>query len=273
MRKLTFLLAIVGALVASTVAYGVTTATSLNYVALGDSVAAGAGLPVGNEANDALCGRSDQAYSNYVAQHLGTDVSNYACTGAKIDEGLYGSQLRQNTELFPQLDRAFHQGMPDVITMTVGANDARWTEFIQGCYTWECGTKLETYAGKALRTDIRAELYYALYKIRKAGGDTPPRVLISGYYMPFSDDTSCVAADRVTATEVAWLQSEYAALNDAIQDTTEYFDFATYVPIDFSGHELCSSDPWIQSIDASAPFHPTGEGQAAIGRAFTAALR
>lgn len=273
MRKLLIAVVAVGALVATVFAYSASaTPTPMKYVALGDSVAAGAGLPVGGGHNDALCGRSDQAYPHYVAAHLGTEVSNFACTGAKVDEGLYRGQVRENTQLFPQLDKAFHNGTPDVITMTVGANDARWTDFIRSCYTWDCGSKFESYTGKVLRADLRAELYYALYKIKRAGGDTPPQVLLSGYFMPLSDDASCVAADRITTAEVAWLRSEHAALNEAIQDTAEYFDFATYVPVDFTGHELCSDDPWVQDLTDVAPFHPNADGQAAIGRAFVNAL-
>ena len=273
MRKLVLLVVAVGAVLATLFAYTASAGPpSRTYVALGDSVAAGAGLPTTNATSDELCGRSDQAYPYVFAEQINAGVKHYACTGAKVDDGLYGSQERLNTELFPQLDRAFMNGTPDVITMTIGANDARWTEFLRGCYTWECGTRAETYAGKAFRVDLRAELYYALYKIEQRSGDNPPEVLMSGYYMPLSDDVSCVASDRITESEVAWLQSEFANLNEAIEDTADYFDFVTYVPVDFTGHELCSDDPWVQGITAEAPFHPTTEGHQAIGRAFVEAL-
>jgi hypothetical protein len=36
---------------------------------------------------------------------------------------------------------------------------------------------------------------------------------------------------------------------------------------DFTGHGLCSSDPWVQGIASDAPFHPTAAGELAIALA------
>ena len=242
------------------------------YVALGDSVAAGAGLATANNNNDGLCGRSSRSYPYAVAEALKTNVEHYACTGAKIDEGIYDSQVRKDTQLFPQLDRAFFTGTPDLITLTAGANDARWAETIQACYITECGSTVDDYAMKVLRTDIRLELAYALHQIRSRSEGATPRVMVSGYYAPFSQEVNCVSGERFTAGEVAWLHTQHVELNRAIQETAAKFTFAEYVPIDFSGHELCSDDPWVQSLASFSPLHPTVEGQQAIGRAFIAQL-
>lgn len=246
---------------------------SPTYFALGDSVAAGAGLPViaGATNEDTICGRSTQAYPYKVAAGLGTSVTHLACSGAKVDEGIYGYQTRGGSNVAPQLDRAFQAGTPDLITMTIGANDARWSQFIRSCYVWTCDTNSQSVLAKVYRADLRIELAYMLSKVQRLSGGNPPEVLLSGYFAPFSN-LDCVETDRITSSEQIWLKKQANALNQAIQSVVPYYPFAQYVPIDFTGHELCSADSWVQGPNDLAPFHPTAEGQAAIADAFLLAL-
>ncbi len=241
---------------------------SPTYVALGDSIAAGAGLPVVYGSNeDTICGRSYEAYPYQVAAGLGTNVTHLACSGAKVDEGIYGEQERGGIEVPAQLDRAFQSGTPDLITVTIGANDVRWSKFIRSCYVWTCDTKAQSLLAKTYRADLRIELAYMLSKIQYLSNGATPTVLLSGYFAPFSN-LDCVETDRITSNEQAWLQQQANALNQAIQSVIPYYSFAQYVPIDFTGHELCSADTWVQGTNDVAPFHPTAQGQAAIAEAF-----
>ena len=234
------------------------------YVALGDSVAAGAGLPT----TDAICARSPQAYPNQIAASLGTSVTSLACSGAKIDEGLYGPQVRGGTTLTPQIDQALSTSTPDLMTITIGANDARWIEFMTKCYISTCGSTFDSAAAKVLRVDLRGELSAALYRIKNLStSGVPPKVLISGYYNPLSN-AQCLGEGRVTLKELSWIRNQTNSLNQAIRSVTPYFKNVTYVPISVTGHELCSKDPWVQGITAAAPLHPTAAGQAAIAQSF-----
>jgi lysophospholipase L1-like esterase len=246
---------------------------SPTYVALGDSVAAGYGLPAFGAANsqDRICNRSSQAYPYQVAAGLGTTVTQLACTGSKVDEGIYGKQSRSGTRIPPQLQTAFQNGTPDLMTITIGANDARWTQFVRKCYTFRCGTKFDVARAKVYRADLRIELYRMLYQIQKMSDGNPPQVLLSGYYTPFSGQ-SCTDTNRIDLTEQTWLNGQVADLNQAIRSVVPYFSFAEYVPVDFSGHELCSASPWVQGAQATAPLHPTAAGQTAIARAFVNAV-
>jgi hypothetical protein len=47
--------------------------------------------------------------------------------------------------------------------------------------------------------------------------------------------------------------------------------FTTALP-DFDGHGICDSTPYIQGLDAAAPFHPTPAGGLAIALADTHGL-
>ncbi|MET0979663.1 MAG: SGNH/GDSL hydrolase family protein [Candidatus Saccharimonadales bacterium] len=245
-----------------------------DYIALGDSVAAGAGLASMSEATnvDEVCDRSSQAYPYQIAAALQTSVTHLACSGAKVDEGIYGTQARQGVRIPAQLDVAFAATQkPDIITVTIGANDARWTQFIRQCYIARCGTQLDEARAKLYRADLRIELTRMLSQIQTEAAGNPVRVFVSGYYDPF-DSLDCVTSSRITAEELAWLKTQTANLNQAISSVTPLFSFATYVPVDFTGHELCSDDPWVQGIDAAAPVHPTASGQNAIARAFVRAM-
>lgn len=275
MKRIAFIIimlatTLVGVLIHSSSTHAL--ASSPSYVALGDSVAAGAGLPVvAGVSEDTVCGRSAEAYPYKVAAGLGTSVTHLACSGAKVDEGIYGIQERQGYDITPQLDKAFASGVPDLITVTVGANDARWSQFIQSCYAWKCDTRTQTALAKVYRADLRFELVRMLNKIENASGDTPPKVMMSGYFAPFST-LDCVESNRITSSEQAWLKKQASALNQAIKSVVPYYSFAQYVPIDFTGHELCSEDPWVQGASDLAPFHPTAEGQTAIAEAFLEAI-
>ncbi|MEK7152643.1 MAG: SGNH/GDSL hydrolase family protein, partial [Patescibacteria group bacterium] len=246
---------------------------SNRYVALGDSVAAGAGLPPGvGITEEQGCARSEQAYPYKVAASLGMSLEHLACSGAKVDEGLYGPQEVNGTAIEAQLDRAFAAGTPDLITVTIGANDARWSQFVSDCYTWRCGSHWDDARISAYLLDLRWELYLTLTNIQQRSDGTMPKVLFTGYFTPLSlAAPNCNDTRNITTDEITWLNTQVAALNQQISDAVSWYGFATYVPIDFSGHELCTANSWIQGVQDPAPFHPTAAGQTAMARAILAA--
>jgi lysophospholipase L1-like esterase len=243
------------------------------YVAMGDSVAAGAGLPAlpNATATDESCDRSPQAYPYLIAERLQTQLVHTACSGAKTDEGIYGNQVRQGVSVPPQLDAAFAGGAPQVMTVTIGANDVRWTQFIRQCYVTRCGLAVDNARMKIYRADLRIELTRMLAGIEANGQGNPPRVLMSGYYSPVAT-VDCFTGDRITSAEAAWLTQQTANLNQAIRSVVPLFDFAEFVPLDFTGHEVCSNDPWVQGLEAEAPIHPTAAGHSAIAESFLGAM-
>lgn len=243
------------------------------YVALGDSVAAGLGLPLAGDttAEDAACGRSAVAYPQVVAAVLGISLTQVACSGAHVSD-LYGSQTVNDMALTPQLDVAFATGTPEVISITAGANDLHWADFVRECYVIHCGSDADDVAAKAARGYARAELFWTLRSIERRSDFQPPQVVVTGYFTPFSSQT-CGDTQGLDPDEITWLNSQQAQLNQALYSVTRWFDFVTFAPVDFTGHELCAADPWIQGLSASAPFHPTAGGQQAIAAAVVHALR
>ena len=236
-----------------------TLAASGSYVALGDSIAAGAGLG----SSDLTCDRTNQAYPYRVASSTGLTLSHFACTGAKADEGIYDSQETILAILPSQLEQAYVNGTPDLITLTVGANDARWTQFIRQCYYIRCGYDVDTARFGAYLIDLKFELNIIMAKIHTMSNGLPPQVIVTGYYNPFSSAT-CDDANGITAREVTWLTSRVNSLNNAISGTVAKYSYGKFAPVSFTGHELCSIDSWVQSPSGAVPFHPTSAGQQAI---------
>lgn len=243
------------------------------YVALGDSVAAGVGLPSPETtAEGQACGRTAYAYPNYLAQSLGAPVRNLACSGAKVNDG-FRAEREDNSVLGAQLRPAFTNGTPDLITVTAGANDARWSGFLRDCYSWRCGSKFDDWRFTQLYIpDLRFELRQLLSQIDRYSQGQSPKVLLNGYYEPF-DNADCREARGITAQEVAWLNARTYDVNRTIREVANEYAFAEYVPINFDGHELCSDQPWIQGRASLQRFHPTIEGQQAIAQANLRAYR
>lgn len=232
------------------------------YAALGDSIAAGSGLAD----SAAPCHRSTDAYGYAVSAASGLPIHHLACIGAKVDEGLYDTQERDGHVLPAQIDQAFVSGTPSLITITIGANDTRWTQFIRQCYYITCGHDVDTARYAVYLADLKLEMNVALAKVHNLSDGTPPQVIVTGYYQPFSS-TACNDTANLTTKEVSWLTSRTASLNRAVSSTVDKYSFADFAPVSFAGHELCSSSPWVQGPADSLPFHPTAAGQQAIAAA------
>lgn len=81
----------------------------IQEVVMGDSTAAGAGLPwvARPSPTDKACGRSSQSYAFELASVNGWKVLNLACDSATIAHGLLGSQQQGAKLIPPQIDSAF----------------------------------------------------------------------------------------------------------------------------------------------------------------------
>jgi len=244
-------------------------ATGTTYAALGDSVAAGLGLPLSSPPNynDMQCGRSPQGYPAQVAKALGKTLLNVSCSGATAGD-LVTKQGVSGPNIPSQISQAYANGAPGVISITAGANDMQWATIIKKCYATDCGTATDTTLVNAALVALQAKLYAVFGDISlRSVGTTPPKVLITGYYNPLSAQCANIAPQQLNADEVVWATSVSNALNQTIKDVATKFSYATYVPIDFTGHDLCSANSWVQSAQEAAPVHPNAAGQAAIAQA------
>lgn len=96
------------------------------YVALGDSYAAGPGIP---DQQGGLCTRSTRNYARLVAEALGVDVVDRSCMGATTR----ALHRRQYPNVRPQL---YDLGSETrIVTLSIGGNDIGFVEIVAFC-TW-----------------------------------------------------------------------------------------------------------------------------------------
>src|SRR4051794_8894987 len=105
-----------------------------HVVVIGDSTAAGQGnrpLPDGT-ADDKACHRSADAFAADLNGASDWNVTNLACGGATVREGLLGPQQIATRTQPPQIDSPA-LAKADVVIVSVGANDARWSDILTLC--------------------------------------------------------------------------------------------------------------------------------------------
>lgn len=235
--------------------------------ALGDSVAAGFGLPWSPNASaeDQACGRSPQAYPAIVASALGVRLGkNVACSGAVVNN-LTAPQIRDGVSIQPQLDAAFASGVPKLLTLTIGANDVNFSKVLGECFSSSsCNTKANTKEVNSSLVTLKSNLRNALHSIRLRPGRAP-KTVVTGYYRPVSND--CIRPDGISKGEVTWLNERTGVFNKTLKDTAREFSFAKFAPVSFKDHDICSNQPWVYGILYDARLHPTARGQRAIARA------
>lgn len=306
------------------------TYTFRNYVALGDSVAAGEGIADGFVWNPLAasgdgrwqqgtptgwdlayqpeaCHQTPDAHPRIVARLLIADLLHLACTGASAAAGVIGSQIIEDGAGGPRVaveaqlgapggaspNARYDQLRPDVVSLSIGANDLPFADIVTKCYTPLRGCQSDAHVQSRLSVQ-REGLRRILREIKRRGeaAGTVPLVAITEYYDPFPSqhDDSCpditlpnegggsfgARFGRLSSGELStvrrWLRQLNRGLR-AVAAEPEFTSLAVVMPAprDFALHRWCSDSPWVYgpSIQlyqerSKAPFHPTADGQMAI---------
>ncbi|MDQ6727020.1 MAG: SGNH/GDSL hydrolase family protein [Actinomycetota bacterium] len=243
------------------------------YAALGDSYAAGEGLPP-FEADSGACHRSPSAYPRLVAAQEGSALAFAPCTGARVPD-VVGTPGQ-----LASVDPA-----SDLVTVTIGGNDAGFASVVGECVVGaDPCSHLDAQVEAALVT-LGPTLEAAYRQIRARAPSA--RLLVVGYPQVVADPATvdldtCPAVGtilpsrRITADDARWLRAKGDRLSDVVSRAAKAAG-ASYVDVstDFSGHEACTPGPWLTGVvltDLKASFHPTAAGQAELARLVTRAL-
>jgi lysophospholipase L1-like esterase len=237
-------------------------------VVIGDSTAAGWGLPWGanpTPENEA-CGRSPESYAADIAAANQWNVLNLACGSATVQDGLLGPEVLYNGEIAPpQLPRAEAATHAKVIIVSVGADDLSWSVLTQLCaVTAVCDDKVSTAYFDQLLDTFTRNYYELLSDLDRL--PARPAVLINQYYLPFGSDVGCLRQYGMTDAKAKVLLARLGQLNTVLAQGAGLFGFGVAVPR-FTGHELCTADPWVQGPADPAPLHPNASGELAIALA------
>lgn len=220
------------------------------YVALGDSFAAGQGA--GPSLN--ACRQTNNGYPALLGAVEGVDlVRNATCSGATtvdVNNNQLSSLSMQTT----------------LVTLTVGGNDLNAVRVAATCITLPFACKSAVNAAR-LRLPALAVSLKATYA-RIAAAAPNARVLVTGYPSLFNPRVN----DPFDA--IASLNAAMTALNATIQGAVglarRNFHFVE-VTSAFAGHGIGSADPWIHSVGADA-LHPNAAGYIAYKNALQALL-
>lgn len=169
-------------------------------------------------------------------------------------------------------------GNPNVITLSIGGNDAGFAKVLENCITRDCVELYAKPSGDILDERI-AEIGIRLPRLYRAIRRAAPksRLIIVGYPRLFPDASlptpvrNCAALDQIKTREAAYLNSRLDALNAAgaaaARDVgVEFID----VTDAFDGQELrCSGPSLVNRLHVRptlfpASFHPTAEGHARL---------
>ena len=242
-------------------------------VVLGDSTAAGVGLPpaAGSSRLNRLCGRSSDSYAQDLAAANGWRVLNLACSSATIAHGLLGPQERYGKTIPAQLASLQRARNASVVIVNIGANDVGWAAMVTFCaLAPRCDDKATTAYFQQQLAAFSKDYLQLLSQLATLPGH--PRVIINRYYNPFGPEQGCLGPAGLTPAKLTILTSRLATLNTVLAKGAADFGFSSPQP-DFAGHQLCTSQPYVQWLDDPAPFHPTALGQLAIALTDQAVLR
>ncbi|MFI9206074.1 SGNH/GDSL hydrolase family protein [Streptomyces sp. NPDC053048] len=253
------------------------------YVALGDSYAAGAGVPA---SSGGLCLRSDHNYGHVVAAALAPSAyADRTCAAAKVS-ALTTAQTDAGILVNgPQLDAV----TPDtsLVTLTIGGNnlgtsDLGFVDVVATCsalaVTNPLGSPCRAHYKDTLsrRLDAAAtQLSAALQRLRAKA--PAARVLIVGYPSVLPDDAKqCLGKMTITTGDLTYLRSVLGELNDKLTGVAAASG-VTYVDTMgvTKGHDSCSSSPWIEGLlplKPALPLHPNAAGERAMAQAVLTAL-
>ncbi|WP_017976100.1 SGNH/GDSL hydrolase family protein [Actinopolyspora halophila] len=220
---------------------------SLEYVALGDSYASGVGTG-DYTPGSGDCRRSELAYPSLAAADAGAESFSFtACAGAKTGDVLDG-------QLAP-LSRS-----TDVVTISVGGNDAGFVPVVTSCATGgdqacdDAVTEAENYATEQLPGQL-ADTYDAI-----SSKAPEARVGVVGYPRLF-ELGACLSP--LSEFERQRLNEAAETLNRSISEQARAAGFAFLdVKGDFEGHGVCGAQPWINGLSypVGESYHPNAAG-------------
>jgi lysophospholipase L1-like esterase len=221
-------------------------ASTVNYVALGDSYSSGVGA--GSESGS--CDQSPNAYpALWAAANSPASFTFAACSGATTTDVINSqlSSLSSSTTL---------------VSITIGGNDVGFSSIMETCVlesTSSCESAVSA-AEQYANTTLPGQLDTMLADIH---ADAPNASIIVLDYPDFYDLSVWLCLGLSNADHEA-LDNGINDLDGVIQTAAENNgDTFADVRAQFSGHELCDGAGWLNSITLPIDdsYHPTATGQ------------
>ncbi|GGX10772.1 SGNH/GDSL hydrolase family protein [Streptomyces lomondensis] len=243
------LLAVATALTGAATAQASSLAATGGYVALGDSYSSGVGAG-SYISSSGDCKRSTKAYPYLWAAAQSPATFDFtACSGARTGDVLSG-------QLGPL------SAATALVSVTVGGNDAGFADVMTTCVTQSdsaCVSRINT-ARAYVDSTLPGKLDSVYAAIRSKAPNA--RVVVLGYPRFYKLGTTCLG---LSETKRKAINDASDHLNTAIgkRAADHGFTFGDVRGI-FTGHEICSADSWLHSVNwlnIGESYHPKAAGQ------------
>ena len=229
-------------------------ASSVSYVALGDSYSSGLGAG-SYISSSGSCDRSTNAYpEQWAAANSPASFVSAACAGATTSD-VIGSQV---TAL---------SAATTLVSITIGGNDAGFSGVMQTCVlksTSSCLNAVAT-AKSVVTSQLPASLASTLHAIRQHAPSA--RIVVLGYpdLYDLSKSGTCIGLSTQDRTALnSGAEALDSALLMAVKTAADPGIVYADVRGQFATHEICDADRWLHSVDLlaiSSSYHPTASGQ------------
>jgi len=241
----------VGLFAAVTATSAAEAASSVQYVALGDSYSSGLGA--GDYiSSSGSCDRSTRAYPEQWADaNAPASFVSVACAGATTADVISSqvSALSARTTL---------------VSITIGGNDAGFSSVMETCVLSSTSTCVNAVSNAEafITSQLPGLLDTTLRTIRAHA--PAAKIVVLGYpdLYDLPKSSTCIGLSTRDRTALNGGANDLdSALYEAAMANSDTF---ADVRLQFGGHEICDSGSWLNSVDIfaiSSSYHPNASGQ------------
>lgn len=255
-------------------------ARAANYVALGDSYAAGPLIP--NPVLPLGCLKSDHNYPHLAAPGIGLSLRDVSCSGATTADMTNPQNVEPDGPNPPQLNAL--EASTKVVSLTIGGNDIGFSEVIESCATLNpfshpCLDKYDSGGVDQLKARIEATAPKVTAVLQGIHSRAPEARVFVVNYAAILPETGygCWPQMPLGFQDVPYLRSTEKRLNSMLA-TQAAANGATLVDWYTAsiGHDACkgSSTRWVEPLvptNPAAPVHPNLAGMQGGATALLAA--
>jgi len=259
-----------------------TAARAANYVALGDSYAAGPLIP--NPLLPLGCLKSSNNYAHLAAPGIGLSLRDATCSGARTVHMTEPQGVDPDGPNPPQFNSL--NGETTVVSLTIGGNDIGFSEVAQSCITVNpfshpCLDKYNSGGVDQLKARIEATAPKVAAVLQGIKARSPlAKTYVVNYPAIFPETGyGCWPQMPIGFQDVPYLRATQQRLNSmlAAQAAAGGATLVNWYGASI-GHDACkgSSTRWVEPLvpgNAAAPIHPNKNGMVGGANALLAAVK
>lgn len=259
-------------------------ATSLRYVALGDSFASGPLIPH-QRSHPVGCLRSDHNYPTLVANHL--DIAEFVdvtCGGARTEDMTHPQKLSFGTHA-PQFDAL--TANTNLVTVTISGNDIGYVDILKTCGTKSIfdprGNPCQRHYTADGTDQLATRISEAGAKVAAVLGGIVQRapratIVVVGYLRILPPANGCWPVLPIARGDMPYLEGVQTKLNTMLGGRAKDIGAMFVNPGLTTGHDACQvpNKKWVEGLiptAPAAPVHPNAAGMREVADRVLGALR